>query len=86
VINDSSLGAAERNCEKRLLRDTEAARWLGISRRSFYRLWRSGETPLGIWLGHSHRSDVRELDRWIAQGCPAESHIDAKGKAVDHAR
>jgi len=80
-----ALGAAERNCEKRLLRDTEAAAILGICRRTFYRLWKTGAAPAGIKLLKSHRWDRQVLDLWISQGCPVEPHIDAKGQVVAHA-
>jgi len=54
-----------------LVTATEAARLLGVSRTTFYRLHSSGRVPLPVNLGRSVRWRSRELDAWVQAGCPA---------------
>jgi len=52
----------------------EAARLSGISLSTFLRLERTGRVgPRPIRLGRLVRIDRRELERWIAAGCPSRA-------------
>ena len=53
-----------------LIRAGEAARALGISRASFYKLRASGRLPLPVRLGRSKLWRVEELKDWTDAGCP----------------
>jgi excisionase family DNA binding protein len=61
----------ERHPEFRaVFRAAEAARFLGVSRATFYRLDKKGETPLPVWIGGSRRWRIDEFRRWVEAGCP----------------
>ena len=47
------------------------ARVLGCSTRTVYRLADSGKMPRPVKLGQLVRWPRTELERWIADGCPA---------------
>ena len=53
----------------RLVTAKEAARKLGCSWRTIYRLADRGVIPAGIKLGSLRRWDATELDAFIANGC-----------------
>jgi len=50
--------------EKLLLRPTEAAEVLGISRSKLYQMLAGGQLPV-VRVGQSKRIPVRGLERWI---------------------
>lgn len=52
----------------RLMRAGTAAAYLGLTRRSFYRLVAAGRLPEGVEVGVGKRWDVRQLDRY-ADAC-----------------
>ncbi len=56
-----------------LLKPADAARLLGISRATFYRLHSSGHLPLPVRLGRSVRWRSGELKAWVEAGCPERS-------------
>lgn len=59
------------NC--RVLTVEEVAAMLQISPRTVYRLNDRGKIPQPIRLGRSVRWNYREIEEWIAIGCPSPS-------------
>ena len=53
-----------------LFRAAEAARFLGISRATFYRQIAKGAIPRAVWIGGCRRWRIEELCRWLDAGCP----------------
>lgn len=53
--------------ERLLLRVSEAADRLGISRSKAYQLLKTGELPGAMQVGHSVRINARVLDRWVEE-------------------
>jgi excisionase family DNA binding protein len=53
-----------------LISDVEAAKLLGICRRSVHRLRAAGKFPEAIRLGRALRFDRAELVEWAAARCP----------------
>ena len=58
------------NSEKLLLSADDCAAVLGISRSTWYAMYQSGKTPLGLKLNRCHRWSADELRAWVAAGCP----------------
>lgn len=56
--------------EKELFDAVESAAYLGISKRSLWRLRDSGRMPAPVRLGRCVRWRRRELEQWVAEGCP----------------
>ena len=54
-----------------LLRAPEAARFLGMSRATFYRLDATGAVPRAVYIGRMRRWRVEELRRWVDRDCPS---------------
>ena len=63
--------------EPLLLNATDAARLLGVSRQTFYRLHGAGRLPLPVRLGRSCWWRSRELDAWVEAGCPGRAKWEA---------
>jgi excisionase family DNA binding protein len=59
-----------------LLRPTEAAQLLGISRSKLYELLNAGELPV-IHIGQAARIPLAQLRDWVNQQLPAESAAQA---------
>lgn len=57
----------------RLLDVQQVADLLGVSGRHVYRLADSGRMPRPLRLGGSVRWNIAEIQKWIAEGCPAVS-------------
>jgi excisionase family DNA binding protein len=55
--------------ERRLLGADEVGRFLGVSRRTVYRLADAGRMPPPVRLGAAVRWDRRTLEDWLAAGC-----------------
>ena len=53
--------------ERLLLRVSEAADRLGISRSKAYQLVKTGDLPGAMHVGHSVRINARILDRWVEE-------------------
>jgi excisionase family DNA binding protein len=62
-INDSTL----------LLSAERVAELLDISIRTLWRLRAAGKLPAPIHLGGSVRWRTRDIEAWIASGCPKDS-------------
>lgn len=60
-----------------LLRDTQAAAMLGISRSKIWELNSSGKLPRPVKLGHAVRWRRRELQNWIDADCPSRQQWEA---------
>lgn len=57
-----------------LLVDTKAAaKTLGLSTRSIYKLLASGHIPPPVRIGRSVRWDMRTMKGWIEAGCPNQA-------------
>ena len=54
---------------KRLLKDAEVARKLGVSKRHVHRMRDAGTLPPPLKLGAAIRWDSETLERWIDGGC-----------------
>jgi excisionase family DNA binding protein len=59
-----------------LLRPTEAARLLGISRSKLYELLSAGELPV-IHIGRAARIPLAQLRDWVNEQLPAGSATQA---------
>lgn len=55
----------------------EAWTLCGLSKSSWYKNLASGRIPRPVKIGGALRWRRRELDDWIAAGCPARSAWDA---------
>lgn len=55
---------------ERLLKVDEVAERLSVSRRTVYRFRDSGFMPPAIKLGGAVRWRERDIQEWIADGCP----------------
>jgi excisionase family DNA binding protein len=53
-----------------LMTDLEAAQMLGVSMRHLRRMLSRGEFPEPIRLGRCTRWSRKQIEDWIAQGCP----------------
>jgi len=53
-----------------LLTTNEVARLLGCGARSVWRWSRSGRMPAPVRIGNTVRYRRREIEDWIANGCP----------------
>lgn len=54
-----------------LLNGGDAARLLGLSRSKFYRADSAGHLgPQGVRIGTKRLWRTRELEAWVARGCP----------------
>jgi excisionase family DNA binding protein len=67
-----------------LLRPSEAANALGVSRSRCYELMAAGELP-HVRIGGSLRIPVAELDQWIAERL-ADATQSTKGEGSDRGR
>lgn len=54
-----------------LLKDSEVARRLGVSRRQVWKLLAAGKLPEPVRVGGSVRWREADIDAWIEAGCPA---------------
>lgn len=69
-----------------LLVDTEqAARAVGISSASWYRLRSGGKTPAPVKLGGRVLYRLADLRSWVAMGCPPRKEFETR-RAADQAR
>ena len=81
-----SVKHEEEDMNKLLLRPTEAADVLGISRSKVYALLATGELP-GVRIGHSVRIPVSALERWLqAQVAQGEHQAALEGEAAGSGR
>lgn len=64
---DIQLGAGPNQLA---LSPEELAASLGISRAHIFRLHSAGKLPKPVRLGRSVRWPVREIESWLAAGCP----------------
>lgn len=64
-----------------LLRDSEVARRLGVSRRQIWKLAAGRQLPEPVRVGGSVRWRETDIVAWIQAGCPANWTAPA-GKAV----
>jgi excisionase family DNA binding protein len=73
--NDSIGGGGGRSESSRpaslLLTADQAAHLLGVSTRTLWRLHSAGQLPRSVKIGGSTRWRREEIERWIAEGCPA---------------
>ena len=56
--------------EPELLPTAEVAKMLGVGERSVWRWSRSGAMPAPVRIGNAVRFRRREIEEWIANGCP----------------
>jgi predicted DNA-binding transcriptional regulator AlpA len=69
-----------------LLIDTaEAARAVGISSASWFRLKSAGKTPGSIKLGGRVLYRLADIRSWVAMGCPPKKEFEIR-RAADLAR
>jgi predicted DNA-binding transcriptional regulator AlpA len=61
-----------------LLDVNATARIISASPRSVYRLSQTGRMPAGIRVGGLRRWRAKEIENWIANGCPP---VKAEGSA-----
>lgn len=59
-----------------LLSATEAGAMLGISRSNFYKLKSEAKVPAPIRLGKRVLWRRKELEAWVAAGCPPRHEWD----------
>jgi predicted DNA-binding transcriptional regulator AlpA len=63
-----------------LLRDSEAAAVVGVSRAHFRRLVATGRAPRPLKLGNASRWRVEELRRWVELGCPRADVVEGRAR------
>lgn len=56
-----------------LLRDSEVAKRLGVSRRQVWKLLAAGQLPEPVRVGGSVRWRDADIVGWIQAGCPAQT-------------
>ena len=61
-----------------LLSAAELARLLGVSRSTVWTWHSSGKIPLPVRIGGTTRWRRREIEAWIATGCPARARWQAE--------
>ncbi len=64
-----------------LLKDSDVAERLAVSRRQVWKLRASGRLPEPIRMGGNVRWRESDIDQWVAEGCPA-NWTPTPGKAV----
>ncbi len=70
VSNKHSEVVASTEFRPLVIRDSEAAKMLGISRGAFRKLNDSGKVPAPVRLGRRVLWRVAELEAWLESGCP----------------
>ncbi|MGD9646360.1 MAG: helix-turn-helix transcriptional regulator [Pirellulales bacterium] len=73
-VNDSPAytdPTTQANLRSDLITANELARRLAISKRSLWRLRSAGQLPEPIRLGGAVRWRLEDIQKWIADGCPA---------------
>lgn len=60
----------------------ELARSLGISRAHVFRLNSTGKLPKPVRFGRSVRWPVREIEAWLAAGCPCREEWEDARRAA----
>jgi predicted DNA-binding transcriptional regulator AlpA len=66
------------SAESQLLRAADAAAFVGIGLRTFWRLLAAEQIPNPIRLGQSRFWRRSDLQRWIDAGCPAADRMKIK--------
>jgi excisionase family DNA binding protein len=64
--------------EQLLLSQTELARLLDLSIRTISRMNASGKIPKPVRVGRSVRWRRKEIEEWIAAGCPKRLGSEAR--------
>ena len=59
-----------------LITATEVAQMMQISVRTLWRLVSAGQVVQPIRIGRNTRWRLREVEQWIADGCPPTSNIE----------
>lgn len=70
----SGCGTSTTATPHRLIDGRAAAQKVGCSHRHWLRLCDDGLAPAGVKLRALRRWDEREIDTWIAAGCPPRQH------------
>jgi predicted DNA-binding transcriptional regulator AlpA len=61
-----------------LLRDSEVAQLLGVSRRQIWKLLKTQALPEPVRIIGSVRWREADIDAWIGAGCPANGSADSQ--------
>lgn len=69
--DNTSAFPADGETQPLLLTDNQVAELLQISRRSVWRSLKRGELVPPVRIGGAARWRRRDIERWIAEGCPA---------------
>ena len=78
IEQSPAAAVGESPCEKRLLvRPSEVARLLSISRTTLRRWDASGSIPRPVKVGRSAFWSVRTLESWECLGCPSRRAFEA---------
>ncbi len=64
-----------------LLKDSDVAKRLGVSRRQVWKLLAAGQLPKAVRIGGSVRWIEQHITWWIQEGCPS-GWTPTVGKAV----
>jgi len=72
-----------RNANTLLLSASTLAKRLDISVRTLWRLRSSGKLPPPVHLGGSLRWRAREIDAWIAAGCPEANAWEVQRRELE---